>query len=71
MDISGSSRGGLLFKPTRVMSPPGTHFVTFSTRQRQRLFVVESYVRIFLKTLFRHRGEGRYREPVDHHRGRS
>ena len=29
-------------KPTRMMSPPGTYFVTFATWQRRRLFVVES-----------------------------
>jgi putative transposase len=34
--------------------------VTFSTRQRQNLFVIELYVRIFLKMLYRHRREGRY-----------
>jgi len=42
------------------MSPPGTYFVTFSTRHRRRLFVVESYVRLFLQTLYRYRREGRY-----------
>jgi putative transposase len=34
--------------------------VTFSTWQRRRLFVVESYVRLFLKTLYRYRRDGRY-----------
>jgi putative transposase len=34
--------------------------VTFSTWDRRKLFVVESYVRIFLQTLYRHRREGRY-----------
>jgi putative transposase len=43
------------------MSPPGTYFVTFSTFNRRKLFVVEIYVRIFLKTLYRYRREGRYR----------
>ena len=47
-------------KPGRLISPPGTYFVTFSTWDRRRLFVVESYVRMFLKTLYRHRREGRY-----------
>jgi len=42
------------------MSPPGTYFVTFSTWQRRRLFVVESYVRLFLKTLYGYRRDGRY-----------
>jgi len=39
-------------KPRRLISPPGTYFVTFSTWQRRRLFVVESNVRLFLKTLY-------------------
>ena len=47
-------------KPGRLISPPGTYFVTFSTWQRQRLFVIESYVRVFLKTLYRHRSQSRY-----------
>jgi putative transposase len=34
--------------------------VTFSTWRRQRLFVVESYVRLFLQTLYRYRREGRF-----------
>jgi putative transposase len=50
----------LLLKPGRLISPPGTYFVTFSTWQRRRLFVVENYVRLFLKTLYRYRREGRY-----------
>jgi putative transposase len=50
----------LLLKPTRLISPPGTYFVTFSTWQRQRLFVIESYVRLFLKTPYRHRRAERY-----------
>ena len=47
-------------KPGRLISPPGTYFVTFSTWQRRRLFIVESYVRLFLKTMYRHRREGRF-----------
>jgi putative transposase len=47
-------------RPTRLISPPGTYFVTFITWDRRRLFVIESYVRIFLRTLYRHRREGRY-----------
>jgi putative transposase len=42
------------------MSPPGTYFVTLSTWQRRRLFVVESYVRLFLKTLYQYRRDRRY-----------
>jgi REP element-mobilizing transposase RayT len=47
-------------KPTRLISPPGTYFVTFSTFQRRRLFVVESYARLFLKTLYGYRRQGRF-----------
>lgn len=47
-------------KPGRLISPPGTYFVTFSTWERRRLFVVERYVRLFLKTLYRYRQQGSY-----------
>jgi putative transposase len=47
-------------KPTRSLNPHGTYFVTFSTWQRRRLFVVESYVRLFLKTLYGYRRQGRF-----------
>ena len=47
-------------KPGRLISPPGTYFVTFSTWQRRRLFVVENYVRLFLQALYRYRREGRF-----------
>jgi putative transposase len=47
-------------KPTRTMSPPGTYFVTFITWQRLRLFVVEPYVRLFLKTLYSYKRRGRF-----------
>ena len=47
-------------KPGRLIAPPGTYFVTFSTWQRRRLFVVENYVRLFLQTLYRYRREGRF-----------
>jgi putative transposase len=47
-------------KPTRHLKPHGTYFVTFSTWQRRRLFVVESYVRLFLKTLYGYRRQGRF-----------
>jgi putative transposase len=47
-------------KPTRLMSPPGTYFVTTTTFQRRRFFIVESYARLFLKTLYRYRREGRF-----------
>ena len=47
-------------KPGRLISPPGTYFVTFSTWQRRRIFVVENHARLFLKTLYRYRREGRY-----------
>ncbi len=47
-------------KPGRLISPPGTYFVTFSTWHRRRLFVVENYARLFLQTLYRYRREGRF-----------
>jgi putative transposase len=47
-------------KPGRLISPPGTYFVTFSTWQRRRLFVVENYARLFLQTTYRYRREGRF-----------
>jgi len=47
-------------KPGRLISPPGTYFVTFSTHNRRKLFTVELYVRLFLKTLYRYRRESRY-----------
>ena len=47
-------------KPGRLISPPGTYFVTFSTWQRRRLFVVENYARLFLETMYRYRREGRF-----------
>lgn len=47
-------------KPTRSLSPHGTYFVTFSTWQRRRLFVVESYARLFLKTLYGYRRQRRF-----------
>jgi putative transposase len=47
-------------KPTRLISPPGTYFVTSSTWQRRRLFVVESMARLFLRTLYGYRRQGRY-----------
>jgi putative transposase len=52
--------GGTLLKPVRALSPRGTYFVTFSTWQRRRLFVVESYSRLFLKTLYGYRREKRF-----------
>jgi putative transposase len=50
----------VLLKPGRLISPPGTYFVTFSTFHRRKLFTVEIYVRILLKTLCRYRREGHY-----------
>jgi putative transposase len=47
-------------KPTRRISPPGTYFVTFSTFQRRRFFIVESYARLFLKTLYGYRRSERF-----------
>lgn len=48
-------------KPSRSMSRPGTYFVTFSTFQRARLFVLESYARLFLKTLYSYSRQGAFR----------
>jgi putative transposase len=42
------------------MSPPGTYFVSFTTWQRQTLFVVEAYARLFLKTLYGYNRQGRF-----------
>ena len=47
-------------KPTRLISPPRTYFVTFSTWQRNRLFVVESYARLFLMTIYGYRRTGKF-----------
>jgi putative transposase len=47
-------------KPVRSISPPGTYFVTFSTFQRMRLFVVENYARLFLKSLYGYRRQGAF-----------
>jgi len=47
-------------KPGRLLSPPGAYFVTFSTWQRRRLFVVENHARLLLKTIYGYRREGRY-----------
>ena len=47
-------------KPTRIISPPGTYFVTFETWQRTRFFVVESYARLFLKTLYGYKRQGKF-----------
>ncbi len=47
-------------KPTRALSPHGTYFVTFSTWQRRTPFVVEPYARLFLKTIYGYRRQGRF-----------
>ena len=47
-------------KPTRILSLHGTYFVTFITWQRRRLFVVEPYVRLFLKTMYEYRRQQKY-----------
>ncbi|MFY9675777.1 MAG: transposase, partial [Terriglobales bacterium] len=39
---------------------PGTYFVTLTTWNCRRLFQVENYARLFLKTLFHYRREGQY-----------
>ena len=47
-------------RPSRLFSPPGTYFLTFCTWHHRNLFPVEDYARLFLKTLFHYRREGRY-----------
>lgn len=47
-------------KPSRSISPPGTYFVTFSSFQRRRLFVVDNYARLFLKTLYSYNRDGTF-----------
>ncbi|MCU1272137.1 MAG: transposase [Acidobacteriaceae bacterium] len=47
-------------KPTRTSSPPGTYFVSFSTWQRARLFVVEPYAKLFLKTQYGYKRQGSF-----------
>src|SRR5579864_9444496 len=47
-------------KPTRLFSLPGTFFITFSTFQRRRFFIVESYARLFLKTLYHYQRQRRF-----------
>lgn len=47
-------------KPIRQFSPPGTYFVTFSSWQRRQLFVVESYVRLFLKIVYGYKRDRRF-----------
>jgi len=47
-------------RPSRLFFPPGTYFLTFRTWNYRRLFQVENYARLFLKTLFHYRREGRY-----------
>jgi putative transposase len=46
--------------PSRLFSPPGTYFLTFCTWHHRKLFPVEAYARLFLKTLFHYRREGHY-----------
>jgi putative transposase len=43
-----------------MISPPGRYFVTFLTWQRRRLFVVDNYARLFLKTLYGYRRQGKF-----------
>jgi REP element-mobilizing transposase RayT len=47
-------------KPTRLISPPGTYFVTFCTWHHRNLFPVETNARLFLKILYHYRREGHY-----------
>ena len=47
-------------KPTRRISPPGTYFVTSTSWQRGRIFVVDKMARLFLRTLYHYRRQGKY-----------
>ena len=47
-------------KPSRSISRRGTYFVAFSTFQRTRLFVVEAYARLFLKTVYGYKRQGSF-----------
>ena len=47
-------------KPTRALTRRGTYFVTFSTWQRKRLFIVESHAKLFLQTLYGYRRQGSF-----------
>jgi len=58
--VSGFQPLRFAVKPTRAISPPGTYFVNFSTWQRRNLFVVEAYARLFLKTLYGYKRQGRF-----------
>ncbi len=49
-----------LLRPSRLSSPPGTYFATFRTWKYRRLFQVENYARLLLKTMFHYRRDGRY-----------
>ncbi|MFY9558993.1 MAG: transposase [Terriglobales bacterium] len=48
-------------KPTRLISPPGTYFVTSVTWGRRSLFVAEPMARLFLQTLYHYRRQSRFR----------
>ena len=47
-------------KPVRLISPPGTYFVTSRTWQRRSLFTVEPMARLFLQTLYSYRRQGNF-----------
>lgn len=47
-------------KPSRLISPRGTYFITFQTSRRTRLFVVEDYAKLFLKTLYSYNRQGAF-----------
>ena len=60
LEVSGFQPLRCAVRPTRAISPPGTYFVTFSTWQRRSLFLVEPYGRLFLKTLYGYKRQGRF-----------
>jgi putative transposase len=48
-------------EPTRLISPPGTYFITSITWQRRSLFVAEPMARLFLQTLYSYRRQSKFR----------
>ena len=47
-------------KSVRLISPPGTYFVTSMTWQRMSLFAAEPMARLFLQTLYSYRRLGNF-----------
>jgi putative transposase len=60
MEDAASAAEVCFVNPVRRSSPPGTYFITFSAWERRRLFVVDAYVRLFLKVLYGYKRQGRF-----------